>query len=219
MRVLVIGDVHGKIGGYFDRITEFLDRHKHLADDELYSIQLGDFGFGDTYIQRENRFERSRRLDTHYHVFFGGNHDDYDEYNGVAGSLEDFGEVPFVEDSFFVRGAYSIDKDARTVGHDWWEEEELTWKESREALNKYIEMEPKYVFTHEGPQIATKKMFPTKETISTNTGKLLDEMFKAHQPDRWMYGHWHETKKKEINGTTFQCLGELETKEIINNEK
>lgn len=215
MRVLVIGDVHGKIGGYFDRITEFLDRHKHLADEELYSIQLGDFGFGDTYMQRENRFERSRRLDSDKHVFFGGNHDDYDEYDEVVGSLGDFGEIPFIEDSFFVRGARSIDREARTAGRDWWKAEELDWKESREALKRYIEVKPKYVFTHEGPQIITEKMFPTKETISTNTGKLLDEMFEAHQPDRWMYGHWHETKKKDVNGTMFQCLGELETTDIV----
>lgn len=211
-RVLVIGDVHGKIGGYFDLLKDLTKRYSR--GENAYSLQIGDFGFADTYNQRTKGIERSYRFDDDRHFFFGGNHDDYDYYHDAKGSLGDYGEVPFIPNSFFVRGARSIDRDKRTAGRDWWPEEELDWKQSRDCLERYIEVEPKYVFTHEGPQFVTEKMFPTKETISTNTGKLLDEMFKAHQPDRWMYGHWHETKSQEVNGTVFQCLGELETTEI-----
>ena len=220
MRVLVIGDVHGKIGGYFDRITKFLDRHKHLADEDLYSIQLGDFGFGDTYMQSKNRFERSRRLDSDKHVFLGGNHDDYDEYDEAVGSLGDFGQVPFIENSFFVRGAKSIDEDARTVGHDWWRAEELGWKRSKEAIERYVEVEPEVMFSHDAPQSVAGQMFPSKTNFETHTGKMLEEMFKRHKPEKWLFGHWHKTKTMNIDETAFQCLGELETINLIQeNEK
>lgn len=209
MHVLVIGDVHGKIGGYFDLLDDFVERYSRSQD--LYSLQLGDFGFGDTYTKRENEFGRSRHLDSDKHVFFGGNHDDYDRYGQVDGALGDFGEIPFIEDSFFVRGAFSIDKESRTLGKDWWKEEELGWKQSKNALDRYIETKPKHVFTHDGPAVVTEKMFPEKETFSSNTGKLLSEMIRQHKPKTWTFGHWHETKKFEFGETTFQCLGELET--------
>jgi len=207
--VLIIGDVHGKIGGYFDLLDDFVKRR-----DEGYSLQVGDFGFSDTYARRERWFEKSRRYDSENHVFFGGNHDDYDKYGEVKGALGDFGEVPFIPNSFFVRGAKSIDKEARTVGRDWWPEEELGWKQSRKAIEEYIKVEPSFVFTHEAPDIVTDQMFPTRETVSSNTGKLLSQMFREHQPDVWIFGHWHSSEEIDFEGTSFRCLDELETLEI-----
>lgn len=209
--VLIIGDVHGKIGGYFDLLDDFVESHDD--DAELYSLQIGDFGFEDTYRQRANWFDRSQKYDIENHAFFGGNHDQY-PIPDYAGALGHFGEVPFIEDSFFVRGARSIDRDGRTAGHDWWKEEELDWKQSREALEEYIRVEPKHVFSHDAPQSVPEQMFPGKENHSSNTGKLLEQMFQEHQPETWTFGHWHKTVSEKVNGTTFQCLGELETIEI-----
>ena len=209
--VLVIGDVHGKIGGYFDLLKDFTERYSRTG--ETYSLQLGDFGFSDTYMQREKRFERSGSLDSENHLFFGGNHDDYDHYYDTAGSLGDFGEVPFIPNSFFVRGAHSPDEKMRTAGHDWWPEEQLDWKRSKEVVDEYIKVKPDHVFTHDAPQSVAGRMFPEKENYNTHTGSLLDELFKAHQPKTWTFGHWHQTKSIEVKNTTFKCLGELETSE------
>jgi predicted phosphodiesterase len=208
-KILIVGDVHGKIGDYFDRLDTFLDRNKHDTAD-LYSVQIGDFGFEDTYRQRANRFDRSHKYDIDSHKFFGGNHDEY-PIPEWAGHLGHFGEVPYVPDSFFVRGAKSIDESARTAGHDWWPEEQLDWKQSKQALDEYIKMEPKHVFSHDAPQVVAGYFFPAKENHPTNTGKLLQEMFDAHQPKTWTFGHWHRTKSMEVGDTLFQCLGELDT--------
>jgi len=211
-KVLVIGDVHGKVGEYFDLLDDFVKSYRHF-DHELYSLQLGDFGFKDTYRQRKRHFDRSERYDIEQHPFFGGNHDEY-PIPDWAGSLNHFGEVPFVPNSFYVRGAYSIDRDSRTVGRDWWPEEELDWKQSREALEEYIKVEPKHVFSHDAPQSIPEKMFPEKVNHSTNTGKLLEQMFQEHQPETWTFGHWHINRTVNVGGTKFQCLGELETLEM-----
>lgn len=208
-KILIVGDVHGKIGGYFDRLDAFLDRNKHdLAD--LYSVQIGDFGFKDTYRQRAKQFGRSHKYDMENHKFFGGNHDEY-PIPDWAGALGHFGEVPYVPNSFFVRGGKSIDEEARTAGYDWWPEEQLNWKQSKQALERYISLEPKHVFSHDAPQVVAGQIFPAKNHNPTNTGKLLQEMFDAHQPKTWTFGHWHKTKSMAVGDTLFQCLDELET--------
>lgn len=210
-RILIIGDVHGKVAGYFDRLDEFFE--KHSEDDELYSLQIGDFGFEKEYNQRIERFEKSQRYDIENHRFFGGNHDQY-PIKEEAMPLGHFGEVPYIPDSFFVRGAKSIDEEARTVGKDWWPEEELNWKQSRKAIEEYIRVEPDHVFTHEAPDIISEPMFPSRETVSSNTGKLLSQMLRQHQPKTWTFGHWHRSKELDLRGTSFRCLDELETLKI-----
>jgi predicted phosphodiesterase len=208
-RVLIIGDTHGKMGGYFDRLDEFVESNSNYLGD-LYSLQIGDFGFEDNYRQRENWFEKSAKYDSKNHVFFGGNHDEYPIPEWTNG-LGHFGEVPFIPNSFFVRGAKSVDEEARTAGHDWWPEEQLNWMQSKNALEKYIDVEPKYMFSHDAPQEAAEKMFFWKDPDETNTSKLLQEMFEAHKPDLWIFGHWHISTKTQIENTTFRCLDELET--------
>lgn len=208
MKIFAIGDVHGKIGGYFDLLRDL-----EKKSGEVRTIQLGDFGFSSEYKQRRKRFDRSQKYDVDRHVFFGGNHDQYPIPEGI-GNLGHFGEVPFIENSFFVRGAESIDKNQRTPGHDWWREEELNWKQSNNALEKYVKTEPKYVFSHDAPQSAAETLFPGKQNFESHTGNLLEQMFRAHKPDIWVFGHWHRTVSDTVEGTTFQCLGELETLEL-----
>jgi Icc-related predicted phosphoesterase len=39
----------------------------------------------------------------------------------------------------------------------------------------------------------------------------LHMMFQEHQPKLWVFGHHHQSKDVQINGTRFVCLNELET--------
>ncbi len=34
-------------------------------------------------------------------------------------------------------------------------------------------------------------------------------MFEIHQPENWVFGHWHTNFKQCINNTKFKCLPEL----------
>jgi len=44
----------------------------------------------------------------------------------------------------------------------------------------------------------------------TRTGQALQSMWEYHQPEMWFFGHWHETRDLTLNGTKFQCLGEMD---------
>lgn len=51
--------------------------------------------------------------------------------------------------------------------------------------------------------------------VNTRTSQALQRMFEEHQPEYWMYGHYHLTRTFKIGGTEFTCLNELDTKEIL----
>lgn len=57
-----------------------------------------------------------------------------------------------------------------------------------------------------------EQLFPyTDKSITRN---LLQSMFEEHQPKLWLFGHHHRSKRKEINGTEFICVKELQTHRI-----
>lgn len=206
MEILVIGDIHAKVPAYISKLKEHLKGEKR---EDFYSIQIGDFGFGQDYERRNFHFNRSRILDENKHVFFGGNHDDYDNLPDFH--LGDFGVVPFWDDAFFIRGAYSIDKDLRTPGLDWWGEEELSWEQCNRCIEAYQEEKPKIVLSHDAPDTAVHRMFPTHKRLNSTTGRLLDRLFDIHQPELWIFGHWHKGETSRIDETRFISLPELGT--------
>jgi len=42
----------------------------------------------------------------------------------------------------------------------------------------------------------------------------LNELLHIHQPDIWIHGHYHVSKKTTYGKTKFICLNELETYKI-----
>jgi len=195
MKIRIVGDIHGKVPGYFN-----------VVKGSKRSVQIGDFGFSDDY-HRRNKLINKHRLNPDNHLFFGGNHDDYD--NLPEFHLGDYGTLPWNEDVFFIRGAKSIDRESRFEGVNWWREEELAYGEMKAALREYEQARPRVLLTHEGPPQATKKMFPSKDVFNTSTGQLLSAIFRGQKPDIWIFGHWHRDVSKEIEGTKFFCLDEL----------
>jgi len=187
---LVIGDIHGKTDEYLKIINRCQS-----------SIQLGDYGFS---------YDSFKEIDPKFHVFFAGNHDNFDIVDSCPNYLGRFGYTSFNGISFFfVGGAYSIDQWARTEGKSWWKKEELSYKESSKCLDEYVKCQPDIVLSHDCPGIVSAAMF--NKTDRTRTRQLLGEMFARWKPRYWLFGHWHESKRVEINGTKFICLAELET--------
>jgi predicted phosphodiesterase len=45
--------------------------------------------------------------------------------------------------------------------------------------------------------------------FNTRTGLALQAMFEIHQPEVWLFGHWHINKVQKIGATNFICLAEL----------
>ena len=209
----IIGDVHGCITK--GRLVSALrtPNYMDIVKDVEYSVQLGDMGF---------RYKDLNVLDAEHHVFFGGNHDNYDSIHGSPNDLGDYGEhciggLPF----YFVRGAFSIDKKWRKAQRSkcWWEEEELTYAQGMSALTDYEKARPRLMITHTCPtEIARLMGNPSilrafnfnPKTFNTSTQSLLQAMFEIHKPELWCYGHFHKNWTKEVGGTNFNCIGELD---------
>ena len=188
----IIGDVHGKIQQY-----------KAIADQCESSICVGDFGFKKEWDWLEHNVD-----DMKHHIIMG-NHDYYPYVTNSPYSLMD---ASYTDEIFTVRGANSIDKHLRTEGLDWFANEELTYREGLEVFDKYCDLKPKIVISHDCPQSVMTSLFGYSE--KSNTRNLLEAMFEAHKPDLWIFGHHHRSKDITIFGTRFICLNELETFEI-----
>lgn len=204
--MLVIGDVHGKVKQYLDRVG--------TADS---SFQLGDMGLGFKGVNLPVMDKA--------HKFIRGNHDNpavCKEHPNYAG---EYGYVP-EHQLFYLGGAWSIDQAYRTEGISWWRDEEQSYAELQKALEVYEECKPKVVLTHDCPEKIGELVVSNGPgffliggdgkpqlagKITTRTGQALQQMWEKHQPELWIFGHYHIPFNMVIGGTRFMCLNELET--------
>lgn len=194
--ITVIGDVHGKY-----------DKYEQIARKRDYTVQLGDLGF---------KYGCLNNLSPSRHKVIGGNHDNYDIIHLFPNYLGDYGQCSLGGvDFFFYRGAYSIDRQYRTVGIDWWEKEQLTIEDFMIARELYRKTKPDIVFTHDCPdEISFMLLDPNQRKYENLTGWALQELFNIHQPKIWRFGHYHQSWRMTVNGTDFRCLDELEVENI-----
>jgi hypothetical protein len=194
MTLRLKSDVHAD----HQEITEMLQTC-HLYD---LTIQIGDFGAGfgaEAYLHLVSSEK--------FKVLFG-NHDNYSILSQYPHNMGRFGILEFAgKKIFFVGGAYSIDRHHRKEGISWWPDEELNYVETEECLQLW-EREfnnVDLVISHDGPPEFTKhiKRFMP---MDTHTGRLLQEIYKIHQPKQWVIGHWHRAFSKKIGNTEFRCL-------------
>ena len=216
----IIGDIHGKWYDYQLITNPYMGKIES-------SIQVGDFGVGfhgDYWNGRVNDFHTEKIN----HRFIRGNHD-----NPKMCKKEMVGYIPdgkIENNVMFIGGAWSIDYEYRQAGTDWWPDEELSYEELDRMISIYEVVEPEIMITHDCPTIAAYEMFVKHgKTLAgttqhkTRTAEAFQAMFEIHQPKFWFFGHWHQTKKENINGTIFHCLGEcdfidfdLDKKEYVN---
>lgn len=209
MLTRLIGDIHGA-----------WEQYHAIASEVDRSIQVGDFGVGFSgpyWHERADEFHWDGQ-----HRFIRGNHDDPTRCQHMAGWIRD----GFVEVKdrvvMHIGGAWSIDYAWRTEGTSWWRDEELSQLAFDHLIEVYSVVKPQVMITHDCPSVASlemfcktghAKMFNGKQ-ILTRTGEALQRMFEIHQPEEWFFGHWHKTLDMAIDGTKFQCLGELEYKDV-----
>lgn len=188
----LIGDVHGHYGRYH--------RLLHKAQS---TIQVGDFGFKYTTLST---------VDAKQHKVLAGNHDNYDELGKWPHFLGNYGIHSIIGfgDVFFIRGGLSIDRHLRREGVSWWAKEELSTAECYAALAEYSRIKPAFVVSHECPRSVVPYVTASQLIIPSRTNQLLEQMFAIHQPYKWVFGHYHRSWSKPIDGTQFICLNELE---------
>lgn len=208
-----IGDVHGKFEDYAEKVS-FIDNP---------TLQVGDMGFNYDYL-------KALKVDGSKHKFFGGNHDNYDTYPYEGYSLGDYGiHIAGGVKCLYIRGGFSIDQEYRIKREEkygplfksWWEREQLSVQECTKALNFYKEWckDVDIVVSHSCPQeISTRIGNPgvlksfgfNPDTFTTRTQELLQCCFEYHQPDTWVFGHFHKQWCQRVNGTSFCCIAELD---------
>jgi hypothetical protein len=205
--IRLIGDKHGLWNDY-QGVIHGCER----------SIQLGDFGIG--FGQGDHWHDRVNDIvDGTKHRFIRGNHDNPSKCKEMLGWIPD-GTVE--NDIMYIGGAWSIDRDYRTPGYDWWAAEELSENELLNLYSVYTTVKPRVMLTHDCPTLAAYYMFIRAglrtygdNTLTlTRTGEMFQKMFEAHQPEQWYFGHWHHTKRLQIDRTVFQCLGELDYMDV-----
>ena len=204
--ITVIGDVHGK-----------LDNYLKIVNKSKYSIQVGDFGFESEW----NQLFYSD-IDPDKHKVLGGNHDDYDVCSFVHHYLGDYGVLRLDNQKiFFIRGALSVDKFYRETRGDkksWWSQEELNYLQMQECKKLYCFSKPEIVISHAAPiniaqklTVGTLERFGFDKNFVPNTDLFLQDLLDCHRPKIWIFGHYHRSFDKVIDGTRFVCLNELET--------
>jgi hypothetical protein len=197
----IIGDVHGK----YDHYHKIIRR----TEDHPYTVQLGDFGF---------KYDTLNSVDHTKHVIIGGNHDNYDICNNYPHFLSDYGYMVNFNgiDFFYYRGAYSIDRQYRTVGVDWWGKEQVSIDQFMEARKLYSQIKPDIMITHDCPDFMVPYYIGFDKVVYQNiTNWALGELWNIHQPKLWLHGHHHQNKITTYGNTEFVCLNELEIYNIV----
>lgn len=210
-KLLLIGDIHGK----WEQYARILHDHKGKID---RSVQVGDFGWG---FSDQEAFGQSRVEQLHEsmeqgdHTYIRGNHDNPEMCKHHKYCIDD---VTYEGDTgiMFVGGANSIDKHYRLLhGWDWWEDEELDYKDLQLAIDTYEQVKPRIMVTHEAPESIVPQLFPWyRKEHPSDTRVAFQHMLEIHKPELWVFGHWHTSANKVIDGTQFVCLKELETMEV-----
>jgi hypothetical protein len=196
-----IGDVHGKY-----------ERYKKILKGSSASIQVGDMGIGfwKTRTMGEPVPDVNpphKRMKEFNARFIRGNHDNPGKCRSNSQWIKD-GTVE--GNMMFVGGAMSIDIYRRTEGLSWWRDEELSYGEWFEVIDKYNQVKPKYMVTHDCPTEIGKLIIPDSEKHKSITAQALETMFESHKPDYWIFGHYHRSWRQNVLGTEFICLNELE---------
>jgi predicted phosphodiesterase len=192
-----IGDIHGDIHGY-ERIINGCNE----------SVQVGDFGIGFLADVTEEYVDTQLHADGR-HKFIRGNHDDPARCKERPGYMED-GTFDEERSILYIGGAWSIDWQFRTPGYSWWVDEELSTAELARMHDLMVHHKPRIVVTHDAPSSAIYQMYikpNAHKQYRTRTADALDGMFARHQPELWVFGHWHEDMDAYINSTKFVCLG------------
>lgn len=198
----LIGDVHGKWGPY----------KRIIRAGSPPSIQVGDMGVGFVrwpHGELESGPPHALMVKGN-HRFIRGNHD------GPAAARRHSQYIPdgHVEgDVMFIGGAASIDAAWRIEGYSWWADEELSMAELQTMIDKYLQVKPRVLITHDCPEeFATVMQHASgrsKLDLRSRTRDAFQHMWSGHSPELWVFGHWHHNFECVAQGTRFVCLAEL----------
>ena len=221
--IYVTGDTHGGAAGDLKKLnSRNFPQGKTLTKND-YVIVAGDFG-----CVWSNPSSEGYKSDLHVQkwlhekpwttLFVDGNHENHDMLDELE-TVEMFGaDVGKVNESiyhlrrgrvyeiggnkiFVMGGALSIDKENRTLGISYWEQEVPSYADmdfGLETLEKH-NWEVDYVITHTCPEYVVQRFISEHNAgglygnkVNDPTANYLEYIRESLSFKRWYYGHWHE---------------------------
>lgn len=221
MSFIISGDTHGTLD--LGKIVKFFDEHEGEYHDDDYLIICGDVGacgFSSSIEAEARKTFRDLPVTT---LFVDGNHENFEQLNSYAVDTWNGGKVHFIESRlihlmrgqvyeisgkriFTFGGGYSIDKNLRTEGIDWFPEEIPTYAEYEEGwinLEK-ADFQVDYIITHSGPREVVAAMgYGELSDDEVELRQYLQRVADNTDFTAWYFGHFHEDAVVE---DMFYCL-------------
>lgn len=202
---IILGDIHGNLGKLSGVMSSVNDQ----------VLCVGDVGIGFRGVGNEPDF--SDRF-----FFIRGNHDNPYFCKKHSQFVGDYG---LWNNIFVLGGARSVDKEWRTENINWWRDEELSYAECQLALEAYDSLRPDIIVSHDAPfsiqpelRLAAIAKNPSVAIFGDPkpypTSMILDAMLEVHRPRIHIFGHWHCSFRKDVEGTRFICLDIFETLDL-----
>ena len=220
-RYIITGDTHGILD--IDKVVRFFDDHENEYDENDYLIICGDVGVCGFSPDMEKETRRILQELPVTVLFIDGNHENFEQLNSYGVDIWNGGKVHFVESRlihlmrgqvfeidgkrfFTFGGAYSIDKNLRVEGIDWFPEEMPNRKEYEERWKNLerIDFQVDYILTHTGPREVVAAMgYGELSDDEVELRQYLQRVADNTDFTAWYFGHLHEDTQVE---DMFYCL-------------
>jgi Icc-related predicted phosphoesterase len=227
--VLLLGDTHCDT-------YALLSAFKVAQDSGIDAIfQMGDFGYWprNEAGQRFLSVARQEQSKTGVALFWlPGNHEDWKSLSGYLleeGPFVDVEGTQFVPrhgawrwnetDIIAIGGAYSIDRDMRSLGHSYFDEEVVSPSSLEFVRGKRAHI----LLTHEAPVSLVlhkyghddfQSRIPEQHRKGSRAGQnLIRQCLNEIRPERLVHGHWHMNEDYNVDG--FHCTGLAESSQGV----
>lgn len=204
-KICVVGDTHG----YWDLLNEFIANE---SPDII--LQCGDFG----YWPNISYFDLNLLDNGDTRIYWcDGNHESFVDIKKLTDNqvypnvyYMKRGSVLMLPDNrrvLFIGGAYSIDRNGRTPGWDWFPDEEITQRDVYNLPDVQVDI----IISHTCP-----REFPVDTRNDITGGKYRDSsrdalsvVLKKYRPSLWYFGHWHTTSTGFTENCRWFCMNQI----------
>ena len=210
MAYIITGDTHGTLD--LVKVVKFFSEHEDEYDENDYLIICGDVGVCGFDPDMEKETRRILRELPVTVLFIDGNHEHHERLNAIPVDEWMGGKVHFIESKiihlmrgqvyeidgttfFTFGGAYSVDKNMRTEGIDWFPEEIPTRQEYEEGLDNLEACDNRvdYIISHTAPfEVAAALGYGEESADETVLRRYLQQIADEAEYEMWFFGHFHE---------------------------
>lgn len=210
MSFIITGDTHGTVD--IGKVVQFFGDHEGEYTEDDYLIICGDVGVCGFNPDMEKEARRILRELPVTVLFIDGNHENHPKLNDHPVDEWMGGKVHFIESEiihlmrgqvynidgttfFTFGGAYSIDKNVRIEGFDWFPEEIPSHEEYEEGLDNLEkhDYQVDYIITHTAPrEVAAALGYGEESKDEIALRRYFQQIADEAEYKMWFFGHFHE---------------------------